>query len=1069
MFQNILIFVKRELTSSPQNLFRNRPPVFLSVMRTSLIRSMYTFLLFCFAAGGGYAQVTSHTTPVDGIKENVPRVHAFTNATLVTSPGEVIYEGTLVIRDGVIVSVGDRPVIPGDARIHDMKGKTIYPGFIDAWSSAGMGSAGESSAGMENARGTQSWNPQVRAHIRAEDLYDPMDEKIGKLRSQGFTSALAVPGPGIFRGQAAFISLGEGKASVSVMRPDLAHVVSLNRSREAGSGYPTSPAGAMALIRQTLLDVQWHDQVHRIYRDNPEGIERPEIIAPLAALEKAAKGQYPLLFETNSEEELLRVLKLAGEFSVTAWIRGSGHEYKVLELLEKHGIPLILPLNFPETPDVRTPEDAMNRSLAELRHWYLAPENPARLDLAGIPFALTADGLSDPSRFLDQLREAVRAGLAPQTALEALTTRPARMLGVERMTGTLKPGLAAHFVVTDGDLFGEKTRVLDVWVDGNRYRVHSGPEIDPAGTWALAASDAGLNMEIRLEKERRDRYGGSVVLGEAEARLLSATISPATGRLHIDLPGDLFRLEGRVRLSASLSGDELFGWTEMPGGSVLQWDGRRTAIPEPNDTKAENYEETDGNKELEERAALSDTGSRVTAETGKRDTADKEKNDTASARKIGAGPDLKRDLDLPDRHPAMDYGRTSLPEPVRHVLVRNATIWTMGPDGVLEGADLLVTEGRVAAVGRNLAKPEGAKVIDADGRHVTPGLIDAHLHSGLIGVNEVGNAIVPEVRMCDVLTRNNIWTYRQLAGGLTSALVMHGSANPIGGQNFFVKMRWGMMPDDLIMDDAPPTLKFALGENPKRVGTDRYPDTRMGVEQIIADRFRMALDYQARHEEWKRTGSGLPPRRDLRMETLVDILNEKIRIQAHCYRQDEILALMRLGEEFGITIDVFHHGVEAYKVAPELAAHGAAVVVWSDWSSFKIEAYDATVYNARLLKEAGVLTSLHSDQSQIASRMNWEAAKMVRAGMEPVDALALVTIDAAKLHGIDHRVGSLEPGKDGDFVLWSGNPLSTLSITEQTWIEGRQFFDLEEDQILRQEMELERSMLIQRILEVKND
>jgi imidazolonepropionase-like amidohydrolase len=239
----------------------------------------------------------------------------------------------------------------------------------------------------------------------------------------------------------------------------------------------------------------------------------------------------------------------------------------------------------------------------------------------------------------------------------------------------------------------------------------------------------------------------------------------------------------------------------------------------------------------------------------------------------------------------------------------------------------------------------------------------------------------------------------------------------------------------------------------------------MGTQQIIADHFRAARDYQTRWNEWEQNGQGIPPRKDLRMEALVDILEGDILIQAHCYRQDEILMLTRLAEEFDIQIKAFHHGVEAYKVAPELAEHGAGAVVWSDWSSFKIEAYDATLYNARLLTEAGVLTSLHSDNSQIASRMNWEAAKMVRAGMDKEDALALVTINTAKLLGIDDKVGSLEPGKDADFVIWNGDPLSTLTKAEQTWVDGRKYFDLDEDRERRNAIEQERSQLIQIIME----
>jgi imidazolonepropionase-like amidohydrolase len=292
---------------------------------------------------------------------------------------------------------------------------------------------------------------------------------------------------------------------------------------------------------------------------------------------------------------------------------------------------------------------------------------------------------------------------------------------------------------------------------------------------------------------------------------------------------------------------------------------------------------------------------------------------------------------------------------------------------------------------------------------------------------------------------------------------MHGSANPIGGQNIFLKMRWGALPDQLKLEDGPRTVKFALGENPKR-REDRYPDTRMGTHQIIRDHFMAARDYQRAWDRWEETGEGLPPRRDLRMEALVDMLNEDLRVQSHGYRQDEFLALVRLAQEFDFNIQALQHGVEAYKIAPELAEAGVAAVVWSDWSSFKVEAYDGTPYNARILLDAGVLTSLHSDNTQLSSRMNWEAGKMLRTGIGEEDALSLVTSRTAAVFGLEDRIGSLQPGMDADFVIWNGHPLSQFTLAEQTWVDGRKYFDLEEDARLQQQVERERAQLIQLIL-----
>lgn len=957
------------------------------------------------------AAALAQTAPTDGMKVNTPGVHAFTGATVVTAPGETLENTTLVIRNGVVESVGTNVSVPEDARVWEMDGKTIYPGFIDAHSSVGMQEPRE-----ELDRGTLSWNPQLRAQLSADQEFNTEEDGSEALRSQGFTTALSVPPLGIFRGETAVMSLNDGDASARVVRPGVAQSVSLNRSFEFGFSYPTSPIGAIAFIRQTLYDADWYERAHETYNNNPAGLQRPESNAALAALRDAVHGEQPLFFETSSDEEILRTLRFTEEFDINPWIRGNGHEYKLIDVLSERNVPLVLPLDFPEKPVTDTPEDALNENLSVLRHWYLAPENPARLADAGVEFSFTTDGLDNASQFLDNLRKAVELGLDKETALAALTTTPAALLGIDQTHGSIESGKAANLLIADGDLFENGSRIIDLFVEGSHYRINREAHTDPRGEWQIVSGEGSIDGTFSIEETRPNTLGGTATIRGEEIELESVTIDDQSRRFRVVLDGSDIGFDGRVRLTGSLSGDEAFGWAEVSGRQRVQWNGERTASAQERNDR-------------EEREAVAER------------------------------------LQLDDIRPAMEYGRTSIPSQPQNVIIRNATIWTMGPEGKLENADMLVTRGEVAEIGQGLSAPRNAVEIDAEGRHVTPGLIDAHLHSGVNGVNEIGNAIVPEVRLGDVLNINNIWMYRQLAGGLTTAHVMHGSANPIGGQNVHIKMRWGALSDDLKIDDAPRTVKFALGENPKRVGTDRYPETRMGVEQVIADRFRMARDYEARWNEWEENGEGIPPRRDLRLDAIVDILNEDILVQSHSYRQDEILMLMRLAEEFDFTVKAFHHGVEAFKVAPELAEHGAGAVVWSDWGGFKIEAYDNTNYNARLLHEAGVKTSLHSDNSQIATRMNWEAAKMVRVGVDPETALAMVTINTAELLGIDDRVGSLEPGKDADFVIWNGDPLSTFTKAEQTWIDGRKYFDIQEDQRLRRAVDRQRDQLLQQILE----
>ncbi len=962
-------------------------------------------------ASGVEAQQATRTQPIDGIRDNGTGYHALVGARVVTAPGQVLDNATIVIRNGLIQQVGRNMQPPAGARVWDLAGLTVYPGFIDAHADLGMDDVPEG-----GDIGPTHWNPQVRAWFSTtRSLQDDADRRAA-LRSQGFGTALVVPKQGIFRGTASVVNLGEAGVRDRVIRPDVAQAVGFQRSFELGGAYPNSAMGTIALIEQTFMDADWYMDAWGAYETSGRAFLPPETSEALGSLEDVVQGDQPVFFQTDSEEEYLRAHKLAEKFGIDAWYRGSGEEYRIIDVLQGRTEPLVIPLDFPDAPDVNDPEAALNASLADLRHWYLAPTSPAQLAEARVPFAITTDGLSSLNQFLPNLRIAVARGLSWEDALAALTTTPAGWLGIERTHGTIAEGKVANLVVSEGDLFAEEATVRDVWVHGAVYGVTRPPQVDPRGTWRIASDEEwGFEAELRLEGPLNRLRGSIDIAGAAGASIdiASADVVAETGRLEVRFDGDDLGYEGVVLLAGSVQGDDFFGWTSLPNGADPSFRGTRTDAYEgpTRGTIAMNVPE----------------------------------------------------IDLPFIRPMMEYGRSSIPEQPAAVVVRNATVWSQGDQGRMENADLLIQAGKVVAVGTNLTAPRGAVEIDGTGKHVTPGLIDPHIHSGVSAVNESGFAIVPEVQMGNVLTHNNIWMYRQLAGGLTTAHVKHGSANPIGGENVFVKMRWGSLPDDLKLENAPRTVKFALGENPKR-RQGRYPDTRMGTQEIIRDHFLAARDYEREWQRWEATQEGIPPRRDLRMEAILDILNQELLISSHGYRADEFLALVRLAEEFGFRVQTLQHGIEAYKIAPELAAAGVAAVVWSDWGAFKMEAYDATVYNARILIEAGVVTSLHSDNSEISSRMNWEAGKLLRTGLTEEQALSTVTNQAAKAVAIDDQVGSLEAGKDGDFVVWSGNPLSQFTRAEQTWVDGRRYFSLEEDAALRETIATERTQLIQAIL-----
>ncbi|HYI10902.1 MAG TPA: amidohydrolase family protein [Thermoanaerobaculia bacterium] len=404
----------------------------------------------------------------------------------------------------------------------------------------------------------------------------------------------------------------------------------------------------------------------------------------------------------------------------------------------------------------------------------------------------------------------------------------------------------------------------------------------------------------------------------------------------------------------------------------------------------------------------------------------------------------------------------------RVTLIRNATILTV-TRGTIENGSVLIRGSKIAAVGKDVAAPSGARVIDGTGKYVLPGIIDSHSHTAVEGsVNEVSLSNSGMVRIADALTNDDISAYRQLAGGTTTALVLHGSANAIGGQSQIVKWKWGRPVSEWLVAGAPRTIKFALGENPKSsnfqppAGQPRqYPSTRMGVEEVIRQSFTDARDYLAQRDEYeskrKRGEAAIPPRRDLLMETMADILAGRIDIHAHCYRSDEMIMLLRLADEMGFKVRELQHVLEGYKVAPEIAAHGAGAGTFIDWWGYKAEAYDATPYNVALLVRNGVLTSVNSDSDELARHLNHDAAKAMKyGGLTEDEALRTCTINPARQLRLDHRIGSIEVGKDADLAIWNGHPLSSYARVDTTFIEGEVYFDREQDLVRREELRKEK-------------
>ncbi|HKW55770.1 MAG TPA: amidohydrolase family protein [Candidatus Acidoferrum sp.] len=422
--------------------------------------------------------------------------------------------------------------------------------------------------------------------------------------------------------------------------------------------------------------------------------------------------------------------------------------------------------------------------------------------------------------------------------------------------------------------------------------------------------------------------------------------------------------------------------------------------------------------------------------------------------------------------PAASRAATPPDSPV--ILIENATILTVS-HGTIERGSVLIRGGKIAEVGKSIKAPKDAQVIDAAGQFVMPGIIDCHSHIAIDGsVNEGSISVSSMVNIAEVLNSDDIDIYRDLAGGVTTANVLHGSANPIGGQTLVIKLRWGQPASKLPFEGAVPGIKFALGENPKRSNfslpgqPQRYPATRMGVEETIRAAFAEARDYKKAWDDYdKRAAAGdknaIAPRRDLKLDPLVEVLEGKRYVHAHCYREDEILMLLRVAKEFGFKVRTLQHVLEGYKVADEIAAAGTGASTFSDWWAYKVEAYDAIPYNAAIMTRRGVIVSINSDDAEEATHLNQEAAKTMKyGGLSHEEALKLVTLNPAMQLGIDKRVGSIDAGKDADLVIYNHDPLSAYAVVQKTLIDGHIYFDRQRDIAERATREEEKKALTEK-------
>lgn len=996
------------------------------LLRTLALRGLVLSLLwFCLVCRDHAAPPS--TTPPNGLRVNTPQLHALQNARVQVSPDRLLERATIVFRDGRIIAVGPDVVVPKEAQVWDLSGKTVYAGFIDAYHPQPIDL-------KPKPGGAPYWNERVRPQLEVSQ-HITLDAKHNEaLRSQGIVAQLIAPSGAVLDGGCALVSTADDPNNRALLceRGPLHMRLTVKRGHTREE-YPSSPMGAVALARQAMLDAAWYKAAWAEHAES-KVLPRPERNDALVALATCLDGQRHVLIDVPNEWFALRAHRFAEEFKLKAVIVGSGREYRRLDEVAATGRAVIVPLDFPQPPDVASADAALQVPLASLLHWDLAPENPARLAGAGVTIAFTTQGLKAPKDFLPRVRQAVERGLSREKALAALTTNAAQLCQVSDQLGTIEVGKLASFIVTDGDLFDKRTKLERAWVEGKPFRVAEAADIDLRGKWELTLSQAEQEpLKLSLEIQGEEKLRGKL-------KLPAKDMMPPQ-----EIP--LSHLGQRdARWSAAFN-------AELLGGRGI---GRLTAIvsTSPESTVFA------GRVVWSDNTHSDITGRFVAALSPEESTPD-DKNPLQQP--------VDRAASYPVNYPLGEFGVARPPEQPKAILFTHATIWTCGDAGVLEDASLLVRDGRIAAVGKEVTAPDDAIVIDCKGQHLTPGIIDCHSHMATDGgINEVGQAITAEVRVGDFIDPDDVNIYRQLAGGVTTINILHGSANPIGGQNQVCKLRWGATDEGMKFREAPPGIKFALGENVKQSNwgekfTTRYPQSRMGVEQLMRDEFAAAKQYASDHR-FRRANQPLP-RRDLELEAIVEVLEGKRLIHCHSYRQDEILTLLKLTDEFKIQISTLQHILEGYKVADEIAKRGVGASAFSDWWGYKLEVYDAIPYNGAMLHNQGIVVSFNSDDLELGRHLNHEAAKATKyGGVPPAEALKFVTLNPARQLRIDALVGSLEEGKQADLVLWSGPPLSITSRCEQTWIEGRKYFDRRDDQTLRATARKQHAALVQKIL-----
>jgi imidazolonepropionase-like amidohydrolase len=936
---------------------------------------------------------------------------AFTNAKIFVTPTQIIENGTLLIQNGKVVGVGNGIKIPKNCTTINLTGKSIYPSFIDMYTNFGIEkpkSTSESNPLYDTKRIGYYWNESIRSEINAYENFKYDTAKAEELLKAGFGVVGTHQQDGVARGTGTLIALNNFEKSKRLLSNTVTNHFSFNRSVATNQGYPSSLMGSMALLRQMYHDLEWYKNGNSPTKD-----------LSLEALDNNQK--LIQIFTTDDKLNSLRASKIGKEFGINYILKGSGNEFERLDEIKKTNSKFIIPINFPDGFDVSNPYQANQMELSDLRFWNQAPTNPKLLSDNGIVFALTTDKLKKIEDFRTNLLKAIKYGFDSTKALESLTTVPALLLGKSNEIGSLKIGNFANFLITSGAIFEKKTILFENWVQGYKYVINDKDAKDIRGQYLLTIDNKSFNWKI----------DGKVT--EQKSTITALDSTKINSKLTVT--NNWISTVVKSKDSTKTNFIRLIGYienTEKLNGKAVLFDGEEVKW----------------------------SAVKVGPFVQEIDSSKIEKNNKVIAVTF----------------PNMPFGNVT--KPLQETLLfKNVTVWTNEKEGILTDTDVLIKNGKISAIGKNI-NDASATAIDGTGKHLTSGIIDEHSHIAISnGVNESGHNSTAEVTIEDVVNSEDINIYRELAGGVTTSQLLHGSANPIGGRSAIVKWKWGLAPDEMLYKDQPKFIKFALGENVKQSnwGIDnptRFPQTRMGVEQVFIDYFQRAKEYDLAWKSFAKSAKkdkSKAPRFDLELHTLAEILNKERFITCHSYVQSEILMLMQVAEKFDFKVNTFTHILEGYKVADEMKNHGVGASTFSDWWAYKFEVNDAIPYNGALMHNQGVVVAYNSDDAEMSRRLNQEAAKAVKYGnVSEEDAWKFVTLNPAKLLHIDDKVGSIKVGKDADVVLWNNNPLSIYAKAEKTIIEGVVYFDLQKDALQRTAVAKERNELIGQLLQEKN-